>query len=543
MSTSTQVPPAQHRAVRRRATEESQQAGPEHGPTNNDTQQNASSVSEAAVAGDEAVAANGNTAVHPLVPTEGEKNYVKITWTWSKTATILGVLLGIMFGTGAWVGQEYANRVASTGTEIAKYTLCADHLDLKDTARCQEIMHSSLQALSLDKRLIYHPIVQPRRAPQERLRRAQENIHVYIEDTVSWITAQSISLVRLVAVIERAQLSGTKSALSGEIKKTISALPQENRRMCVKLLSKSTNMDSRVNQANATIAHLESIWSNLSKTTDEMKTDPMINDLLRSELSTNARSIQGEMFGDGRPKLSLVQFSEVTRNLASTEPERGATFGHRNTLRTHIWSSLKADTKDLLLYNPHQYLHWILAMNYIFGIIHRNNRFITWLTMDSLCFNLAMSSIISYLDANVWFWMPTMISIMVLEVLLDIKLKWGVVPPEETTRRLKNAKMPEFLLPFTGLVFLWKVFMGVVALYSMSLSSVLKFKCFVAVLVTVSLDWEQYVFLLMTSKGFHWKQGVFEAFPYILGTLLSGLSLWAVWIFAHEFPSQCLLRM
>ncbi|KAF2852710.1 hypothetical protein T440DRAFT_477619 [Plenodomus tracheiphilus IPT5] len=56
-------------------------------------------------------------------------------WHSTKAATILAVVLALVFGIGAWV-----------------YEVCADHEELRNTPRCQHIMGSISGALTVDKR-------------------------------------------------------------------------------------------------------------------------------------------------------------------------------------------------------------------------------------------------------------------------------------------------------------------------------------------------------------------------------------------------------
>jgi len=42
----------------------------------------------------------------------------------TRLLAIVGTLLVLIFGTGAWVGMEYANRYAKGSCQIAMYELC-----------------------------------------------------------------------------------------------------------------------------------------------------------------------------------------------------------------------------------------------------------------------------------------------------------------------------------------------------------------------------------------------------------------------------------
>ena len=70
---------------------------------------------------------NSQNAAHGAVTTQDP---LRQTSTWSFTNLSVGciaLLLALVFGIGAWVGQNYANKYAKESYELSLWGLCADH--------------------------------------------------------------------------------------------------------------------------------------------------------------------------------------------------------------------------------------------------------------------------------------------------------------------------------------------------------------------------------------------------------------------------------
>lgn len=93
------------------------------------------------VSNEEDVSADVQVVVNedaPAQPDEGRPSRWRLP-KWDKTtgASYFALIIAIVFGIGAWVGQNYGFRLAATSNDIGFYALCADH-EVRLPSTCQD---------------------------------------------------------------------------------------------------------------------------------------------------------------------------------------------------------------------------------------------------------------------------------------------------------------------------------------------------------------------------------------------------------------------
>ncbi|KAM0803639.1 hypothetical protein BDR22DRAFT_886472 [Usnea florida] len=75
-------------------------------------------------------------------------------WTWTVPSTrkiiaFLTLIVALIFGIGAWIGQAYGNTYARKSYDITLWALCLDHPAIQENEVCHESIQDGLKCKSL----------------------------------------------------------------------------------------------------------------------------------------------------------------------------------------------------------------------------------------------------------------------------------------------------------------------------------------------------------------------------------------------------------
>ncbi|KAF2108900.1 hypothetical protein BDV96DRAFT_255002 [Lophiotrema nucula] len=124
------------------------------------------------------------------LPIPGTSIVRRSNWSVIHTVTFLTFVVTIVFGVGTWIGQYYGNRLAWASTEIAKYELCADHDELRESKACKKMMADAVDSLKLDHRHALHPRIRRRSDIVALIDGHAAHINDELEEASMWMDSQ-----------------------------------------------------------------------------------------------------------------------------------------------------------------------------------------------------------------------------------------------------------------------------------------------------------------------------------------------------------------
>ncbi|KAI0127697.1 hypothetical protein BJ170DRAFT_683530 [Xylariales sp. AK1849] len=84
---------------------------------------------------------------------ESKKKYRWPSFT-PNTLALTALVLALIFGTGSWVGMNYANSYAKKSYDLDLFSACHDYEDVKNTSFCRDVIASGIGNLNKAKRSI-----------------------------------------------------------------------------------------------------------------------------------------------------------------------------------------------------------------------------------------------------------------------------------------------------------------------------------------------------------------------------------------------------
>ncbi|KAF2006482.1 hypothetical protein P154DRAFT_615233 [Amniculicola lignicola CBS 123094] len=236
-------------------------------------------LGNSATSNDTSTNAVSNEVHHRVVVTSNghPSNTIKLEWSYAKAATVMAVILALIFGAGSWVTQNYANRLARTSTEIARYELCADHEELRNTPKCREVMAETLYALGLSDMKTHDHL--RRKTPADIVRIVDErmsSIAQFLVDSTHWMPRQVEIYSDIITFISRTEAS---HVIHEDVKKKVHRLRYKSNWACSRLFwPGGQSMKTKI--ANGTINEIGGLYqevlgiamaadSNMTMTTTE----------------------------------------------------------------------------------------------------------------------------------------------------------------------------------------------------------------------------------------------------------------------------------
>ncbi|KAF2635485.1 hypothetical protein P280DRAFT_553725 [Massarina eburnea CBS 473.64] len=64
--------------------------------------------------------------------------------------SLITLLVTVIIGVGTWAGQNYSNRIAVKGNDVAVYGVCMDHEELQSSQTCKNVMAEDIFKRSCD---------------------------------------------------------------------------------------------------------------------------------------------------------------------------------------------------------------------------------------------------------------------------------------------------------------------------------------------------------------------------------------------------------